>query len=42
MTGAKSSAYAAKLIVILDVPKVYLFLSLCSHRNKGLRNIGKR
>ena len=36
--AAKSSAYAAELIVILDVPKVYPFLPLCSHLSKGSRN----
>ena len=40
--AAKSSAYAAELIVILDVPKVYPFLPLCSHLSNGSRNIKNR
>jgi hypothetical protein len=40
--AARSSAYAAELIVISDVPKVYPFFPLCSHRNSGSRKIRKR
>ena len=36
---ARSSAYAAKLIVVFDVPNVYPFLPLCSHLSSGSRNI---
>ena len=39
---AKSFAYAAELIVILDVPNVYLFLLVCSQRNSGSKNMRKR
>ena len=42
MKVAKSSAYAAEFIVILDVPNVYPFLPLCSHLSNGSRNIRKR
>ena len=40
--AARSSAYAAELIVSLDVPNVYPFLPLCSHINRGSKNIRKR
>ena len=36
---ARSSAYAAELIVSFDVPNVYPFLSFCSHLSNGSRNI---
>ena len=42
MIDAKSSAYAAELIVSCDVPNVYPLFPLCSHRSKGSRNIKKR
>ena len=35
---AKSSAYDAELIVSLDVPNVYPFSPLCSHRSSGSKN----
>ena len=37
--AAKSSAYAAELTVIFDVPNVYQFCPFCSHRNSGSKNI---
>lgn len=37
--AAKSSTYAAKLIISLDVPSVYLFFPLCSQRSSGSKNI---
>ena len=40
--AAKSSAYAAELMVSLDVPSVYPFLSLCSQLNSGCKNIINR
>ena len=36
---AKSSAYAAELMVRLDVPSVYPFFPLCSHLSSGSKNI---
>ena len=39
---AKSSAYAAELMVSLDVPSVYLFLPLCNHLSNGSKNIKNR
>ena len=39
---ARSSAYAAKLIVNLDVPNVYPFFPICSHLSSGSKNIRKR
>jgi hypothetical protein len=39
---ARSSAYAAELIVSLDVPNVYQFFPLCNHLNRGSKNIRKR
>ena len=40
--AAKSSTYAAKLMVILNVPNVYPFFLLCNHLNSGSRNIMNR
>ena len=40
--AAKSSAYAAELIVSLDVPNVYPLFPRCSQRNSGSKNIRKR
>ena len=42
MIAARSYAYAAELIVSLDVPNVYPFFPLCSHLSRGSRNIKKR
>ena len=39
---ARSSAYAAIFIVILDVPSVYPFLPLHNQRRSGCRNIMNR
>ena len=39
--AARSFVYATKLIVRLDVPKVYPFFPLCNHFNNGSRNIKK-
>ena len=39
---AKSSAYAAELMVSLDVPSVYPFLPLCNHLSNGSKNIRNR
>ena len=39
---ARSSAYAAKLIVSLEVPNVYPFFLLCSHLNNGSKKIRNR
>ena len=39
---AKSSAYPAELMIILDVLNVYLFLLVCSHRNSGSKNMRKK
>ena len=36
---AKSSAYAAELMVSFDVPSVYPFFPLCSHLSNGSKNI---
>ena len=36
---AKSSAYAAELMVSLDVPSVYSFFSLCNYLSNGSKNI---
>ena len=36
--AARSSAYAAELMVSFDVPNVYPFLPLCSHLSNGSRN----
>ena len=36
---AKSSAYAAELMVSLDVPSVYPFVPLCNHLSNGSKNI---
>ena len=36
---ARSFAYAAKFIVILDVPSVYLYFPFCNHHKSGSRNI---
>ena len=41
-TIAKSTTYAAKFIVILDVLNVYPFLPLCIHLNSSSKNIIKR
>ena len=35
---ARSSAYTAIFIVILDVPSVYPFLPLCNQRRSGSKN----
>ena len=40
--AARSSAYAAELILNLDVPNVYPLLPLCSHLSNGSRNIKNR
>ena len=40
--AARSSAYVAELIVILDVPNVYPLCPRCSHRSSGSKNIRKR
>ena len=40
--AARSSAYAAELMVSFDVPNVYPFLPLCSHLSNGSRNIRNR
>jgi hypothetical protein len=40
--AARSSAYAAELIVSLDVPNVYPFFPFCSHISRGSMNIKKR
>ena len=40
--AARSSAYAAELMVSLDVPNVYPFFPLCSHLSRGSRNIRNR
>ena len=40
--AARSSSYAAELIVSLDVLNVYSFFPLCSHLSRGSRNIRKR
>ena len=37
--AARSSTYAAELMVSFDVPNVYLFLPLCNHLSNGSRNI---
>ena len=42
MIAAKSSAYAAELIVNWDVPNVYPLFPVCSHLSSGSRNIRKR
>ena len=42
MIAARSSAYAAELIVSLNVPNVYPFFPLCSHLSRSSRNIRKR
>ena len=39
---ARSSAYAAELIVSLDVPNVYPLFPRCSQRRSGYKNIRKR
>ena len=39
MIAARSSAYVAELIVILDVPKVYPFFPVCNHLSSGSKNI---
>ena len=39
---AKSSAYDAELMVRLDVASVYPFFPLCSHLNRGSKNIRNR
>ena len=39
---ARLSVYAAKFIVILDVPNVYPFLPLSNHLDSGSTNIIKR
>ena len=39
--AARSFAYAAKLIINLDVPNVYPFFPFCSHLSRGSRNIRK-
>ena len=38
----RPSAYVAIFIVILDVPSVYLFLSLCNQRRSHSKNIMNR
>ena len=38
----KSSAYAAELMVNLDVPSVYPFSPLCNHLINGYKNIKNR
>ena len=38
---ARSSAFAAEVMVILDVPNVYSFF-FCSHLSSGSRNIKNR
>ena len=40
--AARSSAYAADEILILDVPKVYPLLPCCNHLRRGSRNIRNR
>ena len=40
--AARSSAYAAELIVSLDVSNVYPFFHVCSHLRSDSRNIRKR
>ena len=42
MIAARSSAYAAELIVSLDVPNVYPLCPRCSQRSSGSKNIRKR
>ena len=37
--AAKSSAYAADEIFILDVPKIYPLLPCCNHLRRGSKNI---
>ena len=38
---AKSSAYAAEFILVLEVLKVYPLFHVCSHRKSGSRKIIK-
>ena len=40
--AARSSAYAAELIVSLDVPNVYPLCPRCNQRSSGSKNIRKR
>ena len=40
--ATRSSAYAAELIVSLDVPNVYPFFPVCSHLSSGSKNIRKK
>ena len=40
--AARSSAYAAELIVNLDVPNVYPLFPRCSQRSSDSKNIRKR
>jgi hypothetical protein len=37
--AARSHAYATKLIVDLDVPKVYPWFLFCNHLNSGSQNM---
>ena len=40
--AARSSAYAADEILILDVPNVYPFFPCCSHLSRGSKNMINR